>query len=59
MNKVKCFDEYNNRPEYAVDEIVNMLITGKYEITSDYVEARSIAICAGIILDELREGINL
>ena len=42
-----------------VDEIVNMLITGKYEITSDYVEARSIAICAGIILDELREGINL
>lgn len=42
-----------------VDEIVNMLITGNYEITSDYVEARSIAICAGIILDELREGINL
>ena len=20
MNKVKCFDEYNNRPEYAVDD---------------------------------------
>ncbi len=42
-----------------VDEIVNMLITGKFRITSDYVEARSIAIVAGIILDELREGINL
>jgi L-aspartate oxidase len=42
-----------------VDEIINMLITGNFEITSDYVEARSIAIVAGIILDELREGINL
>ncbi|MGN0489002.1 MAG: L-aspartate oxidase [Ruminococcus sp.] len=42
-----------------VDEIINMLITGKFQITSDYVEARSIAIVAGIILDELREGINL
>ena len=27
MNKVKCFDEYNNRPEYAVDKIVNMINT--------------------------------
>ncbi len=42
-----------------VDEIVNKLITGSYELTTDYVEARSIAITAGIILDELREGINL
>lgn len=42
-----------------VDKIINMLIAGKYEITSDYVEARSIAIVSGIILDELREGINL
>lgn len=42
-----------------VDRIVNMLITGSYEITWDFVEARSIAIVAGIILDELREGINL
>ena len=31
-----------------------------YEITSDLVEARSIAIVASIILDEVREGgINL
>ncbi|MGN1138715.1 MAG: L-aspartate oxidase [Ruminococcus sp.] len=44
---------------HRVDEIINMLVTGNFEITSDYVEARSIAICAGIILDELREGINL
>ncbi len=42
-----------------VDEILNNLITGNYELTSDFVEARSTAICAGIILDELREGINL
>ena len=42
-----------------VDSIVNNLITGNYEISADYVEARSIAIVAGIILDELREGINL
>lgn len=42
-----------------VDEIINMLITGNFEITPDFVEARSIAIVAGIILDELREGINL
>lgn len=42
-----------------VDAIVNNLITGNYELTVDFVEARSIAIVAGIILDELREGINL
>ena len=42
-----------------LDEIVNTLITGNFEITPDYVEARSIAIVSGIILDELREGINL
>jgi len=42
-----------------VDEIINMLISGNFEITPDYVEARSIAIVSGIILDELREGINL
>lgn len=42
-----------------VDAIVNDLITGNYEITPDYIEARSIAVTAGIILDELREGINL
>ena len=42
-----------------VDAIVNDLVTGNYELTPDYVEARSTAICAGIILDELREGINL
>lgn len=42
-----------------VDAIVNKLITGNFELTADFVEARSIAIVAGIILDELREGINL
>ncbi len=42
-----------------VDAIVNNLITSNYAITADFVEARSIAIVAGIILDELREGINL
>lgn len=42
-----------------VEEILNQLVSENYEITSDYVEARSIAIVAGIILDEVREGINL
>ncbi|MCH5303296.1 MAG: FAD-binding protein, partial [Ruminococcus sp.] len=42
-----------------VDKILNKLITGNYELSIDFVEARSIAIIAGIILDELKEGINL
>lgn len=42
-----------------VDEIVNKLITTKYEINADYVEARSLAIVAGIILGEVNGGINL
>lgn len=42
-----------------VDKIVNDLITGKYKLTPDFIEARSIAIVAGIILGELKEGINL
>lgn len=42
-----------------VDKIVSDLVTQKYAITADYVEARSLAIVAGIILDEVREGINL
>lgn len=42
-----------------VDKIVNDLITGNYELTPDFIEARSIAIVAGIILGELKEGINL
>lgn len=51
--------EKYNESFNKVDEILNNLITGNYELTADFVEARSIAICAGIILDELREGINL
>lgn len=42
-----------------VDEIITSLITEKYEITADFVEARSLAIIAGIILEEFKEGINL
>lgn len=42
-----------------VDRIINDLISDTYEITADYVEARSLAVVAGIILDEVREGINL
>lgn len=42
-----------------VDKILNELVSEKYEINADYVEARSLAIVAGIILDEVREGINL
>lgn len=42
-----------------VEEIVNLLFGEDYEITSDLIEAKSIAIVASIILDEVREGINL
>ncbi len=42
-----------------VEEILNSLFSEDYEITSDLVEARSTAIVASIILDEVREGINL
>lgn len=42
-----------------VEEILDQLLSDDYEINSDLVEAKSIAIVASIILDEVREGINL
>lgn len=42
-----------------VDLILSDLITTNYEITTDYVEATSLATVAGIILSEVKEGINL
>ncbi|MGN1132508.1 MAG: FAD-binding protein, partial [Ruminococcus sp.] len=42
-----------------VDSILSDLITTKYEINIDYVEALSLATVAGIILEEIKEGINL
>lgn len=42
-----------------VEEILKQLLSDNYEITSDYIEARSIAIVASIILDEVQESINL
>lgn len=42
-----------------VEEILQLLIGDNYEITPDYIEARSIAIVASIILDEVQESINL
>lgn len=42
-----------------VDEILNQLFSEDYEISSDLIEAKSIAIVASIILDEVQEGINL
>lgn len=42
-----------------VENILNALFSEDYEITSDLIEARSIAIIASIILEEVREGINL
>ncbi len=42
-----------------VEKILDELLSENYEINSDLVEAKSIAIVASIILDELREGINL
>lgn len=53
--KPEKYDESYKR----VEEIVNALFSKDYEITSDLIEARSAAIVASIILEELREGINL
>ncbi|MBQ6387515.1 MAG: FAD-binding protein [Ruminococcus sp.] len=39
-----------------VENIMKQLFSENYEITSDLVEARSIAVVASIILDEVREG---
>ncbi len=41
------------------EQILTELFSDNFEITSDLVEAKSIAIVANIILDEVREGINL
>lgn len=41
-----------------VSKIVDDLVKADYEITSDYVEARSLAIVANIILGEVKEGIK-
>ncbi len=42
-----------------VQEILDELLQDNYEICSDLIEAKSTAIVASIILDEVREGINL
>ena len=39
-----------------VEEIIKQLFSECYEISSDLVEAKSIAVVASIILDEVREG---
>ncbi len=39
-----------------VEDIIKLLFSDSYEITSDLVEAKSIAVVASIILDEVREG---
>ncbi len=39
-----------------IEEIIKQLFSENYEITSDFVEAKSIAVVASIILDEVREG---
>ena len=41
-----------------VENIIRELFAERYEISSDLVEAKSIAVCASIILDEVREGNN-
>ncbi len=42
-----------------IERILEMLFSEDFEINSDLVEAKSIAIVASIIFEELREGINL
>ena len=39
-----------------VENIIKLLFSESYEISSDLVEAKSIAVVASIILDEVREG---
>ena len=39
-----------------ITEIIKLLFSESYEISSDLIEAKSIAVCAAIILDEVREG---
>ena len=38
------------------EEIIKQLFSEQYQISSDFVEAKSIAVVASIILDEVREG---
>lgn len=40
----------------SVEEIIRALFCESYEISYDLVEAKSIAVMASIILDEVREG---
>lgn len=53
--KPEKYDESYKKAE----NILDVLFSEDYEITSDLVEARSIAVLASIILEEVREGINL
>ena len=53
--KPEKYDESYKKAE----NILDVLFSEDYEITSDLVEARSIAVIASIILEEVREGINL
>ena len=39
-----------------IEEIIKQLFSENFEISSDFVEAKSIAVVASIILDEVREG---
>ena len=39
-----------------IEEIIKQLFSENYAVSSDFVEAKSIAVVASIILDEVREG---
>ena len=49
----KAEESYNK-----VEKILSDLVSDDFAITPDYVEARSIAIVASIILEEFKEGIK-
>ena len=49
----KAEESYNK-----VEQILSELVSDDFAVTSDYVEARSIAIVASIILEEFKEGIK-
>jgi L-aspartate oxidase len=50
-------EKYNDSYK-EIESIIKQLFSESYEISSNLIEAKSIAVCASIILDEVREGNN-
>ena len=55
IEKISILEKYEESSK-QIHEIMSELFAEKYEINSDLVEARSAAIVASIIFDEIMEG---